>query len=117
MIALSIVKSRYKITGGLVAGAVTSGVLAGAGLGLAPTANATCASAFGIGNSANCTSTLFSVALAIGDGASAHADVFFGASFAVGAGAAATTSGAFTLATATGGIAPPRGPTVCSASP
>ena len=29
------------------------------GLGLAPTANATCASIFGIGNSADCTSTLF----------------------------------------------------------
>ena len=35
MVALSTAKSRYKITGGLVAGAVTSGVLASAGLGLA----------------------------------------------------------------------------------
>ena len=54
------------------------------GLGLAPTANATCASIFGIGNSADCTSTLFSGALAIGDGAVAHADGLFGAAFVVG---------------------------------
>ena len=65
MVAISIVKPRYKIRGGLAC-AVTSGLLASAGLGLAPTANATCASFFGIGNSAECSSTLFSVAFAIG---------------------------------------------------
>ena len=84
MIALSIVNSPRKIAGALVAGAVTSGLFASAGLGLAPTANATCASFFGIGNSADCTSTLFSVAFAIGDGAQAHADGLFGAAFVVG---------------------------------
>src|SRR5262245_129566 len=95
MAALSIVKSRFKITGGLAC-ALTSGVVASAGLGLAPTANASCASFFGIGNSADCTSTLFSVAFAIGDGASAHAaDAFFGAAVAVGTGAAATSNDAF----------------------
>ena len=36
MIAINAVSSPRKITGALVAGAVTSGVLAGAGLGLAP---------------------------------------------------------------------------------
>ena len=70
------------------------------GLGLAPTANATCASIFGIGNSAECTSTLFSGALAIGDGAEAHADGLFGAAFVVGNSTADTSSGSvFNLAT------------------
>ncbi len=84
MIALSIVNSSRKITGALVAGAVASGLFASAGLGSAPTANATCASFFGIGNSADCTSTLFSVAVAIGDGAVAHADGLLGAAVVVG---------------------------------
>ena len=101
MIALSIVNSPRKITGALVAGAVTSGLFASAGLGLAPTANATCASIFGIGNSADCTSTLLSGSLAIGDGAEAHADGLFGAAFVVGTDSTATTgSGSiFNLAT------------------
>src|ERR1700759_495604 len=102
MIALGTAKPHHKITGGFVARAVASGVLASAGLGFAPTANASCASFFGIGNSANCTSTLLSVAFAIGNGASAHADGFLGASFAVGTGASATTSDAFTVASAVG---------------
>ena len=50
MIALSIVNSPRKIAGALVAGAVASGLFASAGLGLAPTANATCGSIFGLGN-------------------------------------------------------------------
>src|SRR6476659_5939397 len=102
MNAHSTVNSPRKIAGVLVASAMTSGLFASAGLGLAPTANATCASFFGIGNSADCTSTLFSVAFAIVAGAVAHADGFLGASFAVGTGASATTSGALTLASAVG---------------
>ena len=45
--------------GTVLAGVVASGAVAvAAGLGSAPTANATCASFFGIGNSASCTSNL-----------------------------------------------------------
>ena len=82
--AVSIVNSPRKIPGALVAGAVASGLFAGAGLGSAPTANATCASFFGIGNSAECTSNLFSFAIAIGDGAEAHANGTFGGAFVIG---------------------------------
>ena len=70
------------------------------GLGLAPTANATCASIFGIGNSPDCTSTLLSGSLAIGDEAEAHADGLLGAAFVVGNSTATTSSGSiFNLAT------------------
>src|SRR6478735_2284915 len=91
MSAYSSLNSRIKIPGVLVAGAVATGVCAGAGLGVAPTANATCASFFGLGNSTNCTSNLFSIAIAIGDGASAHANGVIGAAFALGMDNAATT--------------------------
>src|SRR6476619_3177611 len=93
MVALSNVNSPRKIAGALVAGAVTSGLFASAGFGLAPTANATCASGFGIGSNPDCTSTLLSGSLAIGDGAQAHADGLFGAAFVVGNSTAATSSG------------------------
>ena len=84
MSAVSIVNSRRKIPGALVAGAVASGLFAASGLGVAPTANATCASFFGIGNSAECTSNLLSWAIAIGDEAEAHANGRFGGAFVIG---------------------------------
>ena len=74
MVALSIVNSPRKITGALVAGAMASGLFASAGLGSAPTANASCGSIFGISIGTGCTSTLFSASFAIGDGAEAHAE-------------------------------------------
>jgi len=92
MNAVRIESSPRKITGALVAFAVTGGLVASAGLGMAPRANATCASFFGIGNSAECTSTLLSIAVAIGDGASAHADGVLGGAFVVGANSTAATS-------------------------
>ena len=84
----------------LLAATVSGGFLASAGLWSAPPARATCLSAFGIGNSADCSSTLFGIAFALGDGAQAHAEGFFGASFAIGDSASATTRDAFTLASA-----------------
>ena len=101
MIALSIVNSPRKIAGALVAGAMTSGLFASAGLGLAPTANATCGSIFGLSIGTGCTSTLFSAAFAIGDGAVAHADGSLGVAFVVGTNSTATTSSGsvFNLAT------------------
>lgn len=69
----------------------------------APAANASCASFFGIGNSAFCTSTPTSVAIAIGN-ATAHADGLFGAALAIGDNAQATVTegGLFNLSTALG---------------
>jgi hypothetical protein len=91
-----------KLTGILV-GAIAAGALATAGLGSAPSAQATCASFFGFSNTAQCRSTPVSIAVAIGTGAVAHADGLFGAAFAVGNQSAATTGGVFTVATAVGG--------------
>ncbi len=90
MTALTSVNSPRKVAGTLVACAVTSGIFASTGLGLAPTANASCVSLFGI-PSGGCTSTLFSVGIAIGDGAVANANGLFGAAFVLGANSTATT--------------------------
>jgi len=73
----------------------------------APTANATCASFFGIGNSADCTSTPTTIAIAIGNGAQARATGLFGAAFAIGESAVATEGqpgpgGAFSIGLAVG---------------
>jgi len=75
-------------------------VSAAGALGVAPTpiANATCASFFGIGNSANCTSTLTSIAIALGPNAQAHADGVLGAAISLGDTISATTGGMFNLA-------------------
>jgi len=87
----------------LLAGAVASGAVAiAAGLGSAPTAHASCVSAFGLGKSADCTSSLTGVAIAIGTGAQAHADGLFGGAFSVGNGAFAGTDSAFDFATVAG---------------
>lgn len=96
-------RQQNRSAGTLLLGALTAGVLATSGLGSAPAANATCASFFGIGNSADCTSNLTSIAIAIGTNAQAHADGLFGTAFAVGTQALANTAvGAFTFATAVG---------------
>ena len=89
----------------VLAGVVASGAVAvAAGLGSAPTANATCASFFGIGNSANCTSNLTSIAIAIGTNATANAKGLFGAAFSIGNNAQASTTagGLFNFATTIG---------------
>jgi len=62
-------------------------------LGPTPAANASCASFFGIGNSANCTSTLTSIAIAIGPNAQAHADGVLGAALSLGEATSASTGG------------------------
>ncbi|MCX2934058.1 hypothetical protein ORI20_27705 [Mycobacterium sp. CVI_P3] len=83
---------------------VAVGAIATAGLGSAPTANATCASLFGFGNSADCTSGPLSVAVAIGAGAQAKAFGWFSTALSVGTSSYATTGtdSAFTFATAVG---------------
>ncbi len=93
---------QIRVKGGVLLGALVSGALAAGTLTGAPTANANCASFFGIGNTADCTSTLTTIAIAIGTGAQAHADGLFGSAFAVGTGARAFTDDAFTFATAVG---------------
>ena len=75
---------------------------AAAGMGSSvPAANASCFSIFGIGNTADCTSTLTSVAIAIGNGAQAHASGFLGAAYSLGNAAEADATGP-TLAFAAG---------------
>ena len=54
---------------GVLLAALVSGALAAGTLGAAPSANATCASFWGINNGGGCTSKLFSFAIAIGTGA------------------------------------------------
>jgi hypothetical protein len=84
--------SKTKVTGAVL-GALTAGALAIGGLGMAPAANATCASLFGINSGGQCTSTLTSVAIALGTNAEAHADGLFGAAFAIGDGNTAAIVG------------------------
>lgn len=84
---------------GVLVGAVAAGAVA---MGSAPVAGATCVSAFGLGNTAECSSTIASVAIALGTGAEAHADGLLGAAFAAGDGAQARTADAFTFAVAGG---------------
>ncbi len=62
-------------------------------MGAIPAANATCASFFGIGSGGQCTSTLSSIAIAIGTNAEAHADGMLGAALTLG-----NDSSAYTIA-------------------
>lgn len=94
--------SKVRLTGTFALGAFAAGAVASAGLVAAPTANATCVSAFGIGNSADCRSNLFSTAVAIGNGARAYADGQFGAALSFGSAAYAETGSAFNFAVTAG---------------
>lgn len=82
---------RAKRPGMLAIGAATAGAMAAATMGSVPTANATCASFFGIGSGGQCTSTLTSIAIAIGENAEAHADGILGAALTWGNGSSAAT--------------------------
>lgn len=76
-----------------VAGALSIGVAAAASvLASPPSANATCASFFGIGNGGGCTSSLTSIAIAIGEGATATATGTFSVAIASSLGNAAGTT-------------------------
>ena len=72
--------------------ALTASALIAATMSATPTANATCISAFGLGSGGQCTSTLASIAIAIGDNAEAHADGFLGAAFTLGNNSSAETA-------------------------
>lgn len=87
--------------GALLAMAIATGVTT---LGTAPAANATCASFFGIGNTANCSSGFGSIAVAIGDGDIASADGAFSVAISLGNGSYAVVNPAsvFSLASALG---------------
>ena len=99
---------KDKLRGRLLLGAVASG-LAATALGGAGTADATCASISGVGNSVDCTSTPGSFAVGLGSGATANSNGPFDGAVAVGNGATALTNGSFDTALA-GGIMPsPRG--------
>src|SRR5271167_1886601 len=75
--------SNNKLAGGVLLGAVASG-LAAAALGGAGTANATCASISGIGNGNGCTSTPTSFAIGLGPNTTATASGLFDAAIANG---------------------------------
>ena len=96
---------QTRTKGSVLLGALVSGALAAGALGGAPSANATCASFWGINNGGGCSSTLFTAAIAIGPGATATATGLFGAAFAIGSTAQAFTSGDFNFATAVGSAA------------
>jgi hypothetical protein len=78
--------------------AVAVGAVGLTGVAELPVANASCASFFGIGNSANCTSTLTSVAIAVGVDAQAHANGVLGAAISWGEGTSAETAGMWNFA-------------------
>lgn len=82
-------------------GVLSAGTL-GVGLLAAGPAHATCASAFGFGNSTACSSSPTTIAIAIGTGAEAHAEGALGTAFALGNGAFAGFYGSLGTATALG---------------
>jgi hypothetical protein len=100
--SLHTVNPTTKALGGILAAAVATCSFAVAALGPAPTANATCASFFGIGNGGGCTSTFGTVAIAIGTGASAEASGFFSTALAVGPDSRALSEGTLGTAVAFG---------------
>lgn len=65
-------------------GAATLGAVTAATMASVPTASASCFSMFGIGSGGQCTSTLTSIAIAIGTNAEAHADGILGAAMTFG---------------------------------
>ena len=76
--------ARPKVPGVLILGALTAAALGIATVESVPTANATCASFFGLGSGGQCTSTITSIAIAIGENAEAHADGLLGAALTLG---------------------------------
>ena len=93
------VKAGGVLLTGLLSGAFATGAFNGA-----PTANASCFSAFGIGNGNGCTSNITSIAIGIGEGATANAAYgLLGGAVAIGTNASATNAvSAFTGAMAFG---------------
>lgn len=73
---------RNRAGGAIATLAVAAGVVA---VGPAPAANASCASFFGIGNTANCTSGFGSIAIVTGAGAVAQAGGLLGLAISIGA--------------------------------
>lgn len=82
-------------------GALITGSLAATGFVSPASANASCLSFSGINVGSGCTSSLFGVAAALGNGATASAGAFSGA-FSIGKGAEANSDGTATLALAAG---------------
>jgi hypothetical protein len=96
--------NRRRVGGGLLIGALTSGVLAAGALSTAGEADASCVSAggwFKIGKGCE-TTKLGDFALAIGPGATATATGGFNTAFSFGQGAVATAIGKFNSASARG---------------
>jgi hypothetical protein len=94
--------SANKAIAGLAAAAVASAAFVASALGSAPTANASCASFWGIGNGNGCTSTVGNMAIAIGTGATASAEGFFSTAMALGNSATALAFSPLSLGVAAG---------------
>lgn len=101
MIRDSLPTGRTNRAVGLFGGVMVSATLAAAALGSAATANATCASFFGIGGGAQCSSSRTSIAIALGPGATANATGLFTVAIANGLG---NSAGQTTVATADGSV-------------
>lgn len=88
----------------LAVGAAAVSALTAAALGSMPSAAATCVSLFGLGSGGPCTSSMTSLAIAIGENAEAHADGILGAAVTLGnSSSASTVAGAlFNLAVTLG---------------
>ncbi len=89
---------RIKTT---LVGTMITTSLAATGLGLSPSASASCLSFSGINIGSGCTSSLFGLAAGLGTGATANAGAFSSA-FSIGKGAEANSAGTATLAVAAG---------------
>lgn len=93
---------EIQVRGRALLGALVSGVLAAGTLTVGPAANATCASFFGIGNSADCTSGFGSIAVALGPNATATAEGILDVAVAIGTDTEAWSVGNVSLALAAG---------------
>ena len=94
--------SQTRFGAEFLVGAVASGALVAAALGVAGTAHATCVSVNGNGIGAGCTSTPTSFALALGNGATAEAQGRLNGAISVGTDAETTSTGVGNLAVAVG---------------
>ena len=102
MIGTSAAPNTLRPTALAMGAAVTAGALALGAMASTPTANATCFSIFGLGDSAQCSSSLTSIAIAIGTNAQAHATGILGTAVTLGNTSTAITDGLFNLAVTLG---------------
>jgi hypothetical protein len=104
----AVVAGRHNLAGGLMLSALASGAMAIGSVSSAPEANATCVSAWGLGNGRGCeTTNIGDFAIAIGPGATARASGGFNTAMSFGRRAQSSATGGFgNFALAAGNPAP-----------